>query len=127
MKQILRINRVERSGNQFQRLHGYQQTKIAKSWYAEIKVECRRQGLKPFPASSYPVRLTLVCYFPSEAKAYDWVNLWPTAKLLEDGLRKARIIREDTRREVAYGTMIPRVDRSTETAYSILTLNPNEP
>ena len=130
MKQVLRVDWVAPPGNKFQRLHGQQQTKIAREAYHTITVECLRQGIVPLEEEHYPIRLTLAVYFGKGVRSYDWVNLWPTAKIIEDGLRKARIkgrpvLAEDSRKFVEYGTMIPRIDRSSPFSYSILTITSN--
>lgn len=127
MKQSIRIRRIGPSGNKWQRYHYQKQSKIAKDWYKLVAAEVIAQGIKPFPDGSYPLRLTLICYFPTPGKAFDWTNLYPTAKMLEDGLRHAGIIIDDNRTRVKYGTLIPEVDPGELSGSSILTLSSINP
>lgn len=118
----IRIEEIGPSNNIWQNLHYGQQTKIKNRFKWLVKEAVQKQNLKPFTEDAYPVRVTLACYFGKGKIRYDWVNLSQTAKMIEDGLREEGILRQDSKKFVSYGSLIPKEDRSSRTGYSILTL-----
>lgn len=69
-------------------------------FHAEVHVAVIEQKVKPI--TEYPVAFRFVFYL---SRALDWVNTAAMAKAAEDGLRKAGILEDDTKKFVDHGTL----------------------
>lgn len=68
---------------------------MAKSTHNQVAVACRQQNIQP--VTSYPVHIKITAYRKSEI---DSSNV--TGKLLEDGLVKAGILKDDSPKYVQW-------------------------
>ena len=77
--------------------------KLVKSWNQNIKQLVHEQGLKA--VQNYPVQVVVECYFGDGRKRFDWDNLSPTPKLIQDALVHAEILQNDSAPYIESGTM----------------------
>ena len=91
------------SFNKYQNLHYQKRAKLVRLWNTMISWEVKRQKVKPI--ERYPVTIHCKCYFGKGRRSYDWTNLSTTAKLIEDGLRHAGVLKDDSKKYVAWGKL----------------------
>ena len=103
--QLLRVPGIGPSLNEYGRsTRGKRQSgKLVSAWNQKVKILAREQGLRT--VQNYPVQIVVECYFGDGRKRFDWDNLSPTPKLIQDGLVHAGILRNDSAPYVESGTM----------------------
>lgn len=92
--QELKIGNIGPSLNEYGRMHYRQRTQLVDTWNSLVAIEALKQGLKP--VEIYPVTVEVECYFGTGRRRFDWDNLSPTAKLIQDELVHLGIIRNDS-------------------------------
>lgn len=85
------------STNVYYRTHFRRRSEMHQEFYVAVDDAVRRAGTAP--VEEYPVRMHYS--FELHGTPLDNLNLSAMAKMLEDGLRHAGILREDTPAEVA--------------------------
>jgi len=101
--QVLIVAMIGPSLNTYDRMHWTKRDSLHDYWHQMVAREAKEQGL--YPVQTYPVRVEVECYFGKGERRLDWDNLSPTPKLIQDGLVKAGILRNDSPPWVACGSM----------------------
>jgi len=98
------------STNVFYRKHAMKRYPLEQAFYLAVREAVRRTSMPP--VTSYP--LPLVEYlFEIPGKPLDNLNLSSMAKMVEDGLRHAGVLKDDTPAEVA-GVLLRQVRSSNK-------------
>jgi Holliday junction resolvase RusA-like endonuclease len=100
--QELRVDAIGPSLNKYGRAH-YNKKRLVDRWNKMIGWLVKEQGINP--VQSYPVRVEVECYFGNKERRFDWDNLSPTPKLIQDALVHAGILQNDSAHFVKSGTM----------------------
>jgi len=101
--QLFKVPDIGPSLNEYDRAHYTRRKGWVDRWHRLVSVEAKRQGLTP--VVQYPVQVVVECYFGDGRKRFDWDNLSPTPKLIQDGLVHAGILENDSAKYVESGTM----------------------
>lgn len=78
--------------------HWSKRSRTKSAWRSVTASEVRRQKVQPVKA--YPARIEVTLRFGKGDRSYDCTNVAATAKLVEDGLVHARILKGDSRKYV---------------------------
>jgi hypothetical protein len=106
------------STNKVYNLHHFAKAKWNKDIYQSVKVAVIQQKIKPI--KEYPIICTYI--FHSAGRSLDLINLGAMIKAIEDGLRYANILKDDTLKEVCQITLLEeKSDR--EYSYFVLEIN----
>ena len=122
MIQNLYLPDVGPSNNAFYSgLHWSERKKIVDHWHLLVFVWAKKYGLVPVTG---PVNMDVECYF-AKRRAFDSSNCSATAKLVEDGLVAAKILKGDGPKYVRWVRLraIPRAEQT----YTMVTLSDAQP
>ena len=109
------------SSNELERMHAMKHYPIKKAFYLAVLAAVRRAGIGP--VEQYPVLSHY--FFQVPGKPLDNLNLAGMAKMVEDGLRHAGIIKNDTPAEVA-GAFLSQEPVAGKRIYVTISLVPLE-
>jgi Holliday junction resolvase RusA-like endonuclease len=91
--QILHINEPFISANLFYSgVHWSKRKKVADYWHELVYLSCLEQKIKP--VKSYPITINYACLVKNKRRDID--NIMATIKLINDGLKYAGIIKDDS-------------------------------
>jgi len=121
-EQVLRIPLIGPSLNEYDRANWRKRRAWVSQWALLVKAAAKSQGLT-LP-ESYPVRVEMECHFGPGATRYDWDNLSPTAKLIQDGLVHAGVLHNDSSPYVRGGYM--EAFRTKEESYTLFKIIESE-
>lgn len=103
MKQELIIQDVGPSFNAYQNLYYRKRGELVRRWVNMVGWEAKAQKVEP--VTEYPVQIHCICTFGKGRRSYDWVNLAPTAKLIEDALRECGVLKNDSKKYISWGRL----------------------
>ena len=101
--QSLCIMQVGPSLNAYDRMHYKKRGTLTSRWHKRVARLAKEQGLKA--VERYPVHVEVECHFGKGKVRFDWDNLSPTAKLVQDGLVHAGILKNDSAPHIEQGSM----------------------
>jgi Holliday junction resolvase RusA-like endonuclease len=117
----LKIDDIGPSANKFYSgMNIHARRRLARDWHNKVMVAVSRQKIRRI--TSYPICVECECRFGKGARMLDADNLFPTVKLIMDGLRHANVLIEDSPRYVLAVTLIPvkSKDRGNVTLFRML-------
>lgn len=95
MIQILRIDEIGPTLNEFYAgMHFRDRSRIKNTWRTLVRLAVREQKIQP--VKEYPVSIDCRLVFGKGRRGYDWENAAATVKLVQDGLRHAGILTDDS-------------------------------
>lgn len=101
------IQEVAPSANNFYSgMHIQERRRLVERWHLLVLVELRRQRLKRFEGE-YPVDVECVCRFGRGSRTCDADNLFPTVKMILDGLVIGKYLKGDSPRFIRSVTLVP--------------------
>lgn len=118
-KQEIIIPGIGPSFNKFQNMNVYKRGNLVKEWENKVGWLVKR---KLQPVKNYPVVLKFVGVFTKNMRSYDCVNMAPTAKMIEDGLVQAGILKNDSRKYVSEVKLQSHKEDWLTKPYTILTI-----
>jgi len=123
--QVLIIPDIGPSLNEYDRMHQYKRASLHKRWHSMVKREAKEQGIRA--VQQYPALVSVECYFGPGRTRFDWNNLSPTAKMIQDGLVHAGILKNDSPKYTqGDGMKSFRTDKPSYTLFTIQEqLNPD--
>ncbi len=124
--QVLIIPDIGPSLNEYDRMHYRKRDSLHKRWHSMVKREAKEQGIKV--VQQYPALVSVECYFGPGRTRFDWDNLSPTAKMIQDGLVHAGILKNDSPRYTqGDGMKSFKTDKPSYTLFTIQEqLNPDK-
>lgn len=91
------------SFNKYQNMHYKPRGELVRRWNVNVAWIVKSDGIKP--VTDYPITIHCKCVFGKGRTTYDWVNLSVTAKLIEDALRHAGILADDSKKFISWGKL----------------------
>jgi len=119
----LTIPEIGPSANEFYAgMHPYVRKRIANQWHTLLLWIVKDLHIKPITV--YPLIADFRIHFGKDRRCYDSDNCAPSAKLVLDGLVRARVLKGDSPRYVASTHLTP--VRGNGKSFIELTLSPVE-
>lgn len=101
--QIVRVADIGPSLNVYDRMHFTKRDRLVKQWHKMVEEAVEEQDI--LPVESYPVHVEIECYFGKGRTRFDWDNLSPTPKLIQDALVSCGVLANDTSKYIKRGSM----------------------
>ena len=81
--------------------------KLAHQWHGMVILAAKQQKIRRLEANQYPVDIECRCLFGKGRRILDADNLFPTIKLVLDGLILAKILQDDSPRYIRSVRLVP--------------------